>query len=231
MQSKIIKPQVHGVFDSASLKRQSEGHRQEEHRSILENGAIAAEMTSRYLLENDLGNFEKQAGKKLQLTQFEQRVTKLVPALRFNDRILDETTAAFLHMSTGATVRIMSQLLPDGELKYVCSYPKTELVHEFTIILMKKVKIPTVVNKVSAKDFPKVIINEFGERVFDGATPFDKFSIEPSGTFPGWRTALARLIGLGLLTPTQAESEFGSVDNASWALRTGKQDTSATVQV
>ena len=38
----------------------------------------------------------------------------------------------------------------------------------------------------------------------------------------GWRTVLVRLIQAGLITPTQAETEFGSDETPEWRQYTGK---------
>lgn len=38
----------------------------------------------------------------------------------------------------------------------------------------------------------------------------------------GWRTVLAKLVMEGLLTPTQAEKEFGFGEGAAWAKHTGR---------
>lgn len=40
----------------------------------------------------------------------------------------------------------------------------------------------------------------------------------------GWRTVLVRLIGAGLITVTQAETEFGSDETPEWRQYTGKGD-------
>jgi hypothetical protein len=61
------------------------------------------------------------------------------------------------------------------------------------------------------------------QEIPESERPGFKKVVQPGGEgLRGWRTVLAKLVLEGLLTPTQAEKEFGFGNGAAWAKHTGR---------
>ncbi len=228
MSSKLAKKQTHAVFDEASLERQRKETQREAHHEILKLSVAAIRDTERYVLENDLSNYEKQQGKQLQSDLWEQKVKKLVPSIYFCTKLMTEHERTQLGLGAGINCRLMGIAAPDG-FQYVSSYPDLPVRPEWTLMIMRKERIAGEKQHISMKDVPELTYDpEKDDWLSDSPMPWEEYAYVPGVPCPGWRTDLAKLVMSGFASADAVEREFGApVDNATWALRLGKQTAHA----
>lgn len=194
--------------------------------------------TRRFLRENEMHNFQAQAGRTMSADDFEKRVKKLVPSIKFSSYKPEEWQCNLTNIPVGSTIRLMEHVNPDGSVRTIARYVYTATLPEYSVIMLRKVRVPTTFKDVSARDFPKAVkvgeetywdpTNGGGWRTdpvykFEEDTPLDQYDEEPCGSIPGWRSALLLLIWEKLTTLDAVEREFGASDKAAWAAKTGKQ--------
>ncbi len=217
------------VWDEASLERQRKVTQAEAHHAILELAVDAIKDTERYILENDLANFERQQGQQLSSDVWEAKVKKLVPSIYFCTKLMQPAERESLGLADGVNCRLMGVTVPDG-WQYISSYPDYPVRPEWTLMIMRKERIAGTEQAFSAKDVPAMKYDaETDDWIADGPMPWEQHAFVPGVPLPGWRTDLAKLVLSGFVTPTQVEREFGvPTDNATWALRMGKQVSHAS---
>lgn len=222
------KPHVHAVFDEASLARQAEGLVVE--RTVAETQRLTRELidSARAIHVNRMHEFEHQCGVPAPWRVLEAKIKKLVPTgLVFESKELSTGEKEFLgfDVTQELTTRIISRLTPAGTKEYVASYLMSEMVPEYTIILLapKDVTVPDK-RAFSARDFPRVIAGPDGKPIFDGPVPTIMQVDEPIGQIPGWRTVVYQLIAARVVSAHEAEEAFGLSDRATWAAKLGRKD-------
>ena len=132
-----------------------------------------------------------------------------------------------LGLAPDMNCKLMGFIAPDG-FQYISSYPDLAIRPEWTVIPVARERIAGTRRHVSAKDFPEARWDEEkAEYVFDSDTPVDEYAMIPGVPLPGYRTDLAKLVLAGLVSTEAVEREFGAADNATWALRLGKQTAHA----
>lgn len=222
-----VNSEIHSVFDEASLQRQVLGDEKEKYRQGLLDRVDAAKATIRYLDVNNMTSFEHQAGKQMQIEEFETKIKRLVPDIVFVTDTPPTWKCDWLHLPRGTKLRAAGRVLPDGSSEILLSFIQRPLLPEFTVILTHKVQHPTLLANVNALDFPKAERVEQPDGTFKwefaGPTPLDNWIDEPCGTIPGWRSALVLLVAKGLTNPTAVARVFGDADRASWAVRLGRR--------
>jgi hypothetical protein len=148
-------------------------------------------------------NAEERLGRPLLPDEFERRLARLNPNLFFE--VIPENPSH----------KRLSILDTRGK-HFVCVYPNS-LIPERSIARLKVIECPD----------PNVTGSEITRKDFSS----DPNALRPGWrrvTVPwgeakrGWRTVLVRLIQAGLITPTQAEQEFGSDETPEWRQYTGK---------
>lgn len=213
------------VFDEASLARQRKASQAEAHHEILKLSVAAIKDTERYIRDNHLDDFDKQKGKELTAEVWEARVKKLFPNVFFCTRSnYDAAERRTLNLPDGVNVRIMGFMAPDG-FQYLFSYMDLPVLHEWTLIRTKQERIAGTGQHFSVKDVPNMKYDpETDDWIADGPMPWENFAEVPMVPLYGWRTGLAKLVLSGLVSVDAVEREFGTpTDNATWALRMGKQ--------
>lgn len=223
---KEAKVETHAVFDESSLVGQQAGLEREITRQILADAVAAMKDTTKAIYEHDMANIEKQTGRQMASRIFEAKVKSIAPQIVFESR------AGHVFLADGiikaSTIKWMFFVFPDGHKTYLMSYEDRPMLPEYTVLLMKRTKIPSTIEHASARDFPDK--PEHVQRpdgtwhwVYRDPTPLDDFNDECCGTIPGWRSALALLIGMGIANPDAIEREFGGADKATWAAKLGKK--------
>jgi len=182
---------------------------------------------------DELVTHPEKAGKPMKTEDFETKLKKLIPNIvieRFPQHNADSKN--------------VSCRLPNG----------TRIVYPFPIIFERSVRnviytyriLPGVIasdpqqkTMITRADLPKhkVIPARFDEN--DNLLELGRIEWEegaiPAGTelvklpggekMRGYRTVLAILVREGLITPTEVENEFGSINTKEWANHMGKQVT------
>lgn len=232
----------HAVHDSASKERQVALGQIESHRDLTRVAFEAAHKTSSFIDENEIDNIERQSGQRMSITEFERRVQKICPDIRFRSNFLTDEQARFLHLAPGSTTRRMLHLRPDGSLVDLAGFQNQAMLPEYTIVLTRPKRVPVNIDRfkhikaadgswvkvpfIPGGDIPKATPLDDGQFKFNGPKPGERVLKEPAGTLVGWRTLVARLgpRGYNLVTTDAIECEFGTSDRASWAVRMGKRD-------
>lgn len=224
--------QTHFVFDEASLDRQAKGAALEAHRAKTEASARQALEVSKIIDERDQTNMEKQGGKRLSRTDFEKRLQKLVPALRFDTNHLTDEQAAFLCLESGSSSRRVFYERADGTMQYLAAYQNHAVLPEYQILLTRTRRVPAPILEhrhmraadgsmlkvpfIDGADIPK-------DPLAKGERPGEREVKEPAGSLVGWRTVLAKLIvEHRLISVDDAEREFRAGERVSWAAKVGK---------
>lgn len=215
---------VHAVFDSATQRLHATLAAQERQQEILARGIMSQADYSRAVQESDMHDLERQSGRRYVTTLFESMLLGLAPdRLRVRLLPLDPADAKRLLVPEGASVRCLDRTYPNGTFDCLTRYRNEPFLPEFTIILMGEKVVPNpYVRQAKASDFPKHEKGPDGKPVFDGPTPLEMVVPDVKGTIPGWRSIVLRCVLEGIITATQAETTFGSADNAAWQHKLGK---------
>lgn len=148
-----------------------------------------------------ISNPEERMGRPLWPKQFEDRLLKLNPDFLFE--VIDGNP----------THKRLSIL--DARGKTFLAVYENSLMPERSIPRLREMEVPDPsFTHVDRKDFPKDP---------DALKPGWRRILIPWGEYKrGWRTVLVRLIQSGVITPQQAEMEFGSDETPEWRQHTGK---------
>lgn len=148
-----------------------------------------------------ISNAEERLGKPLMPAEFERRLSKLNSNLFFE--VIPENT----------THKRLSVLDQRGK-HFVCVYPNS-LIPERSIAKLREMEVPDpTFTHLDRKDMPSDPT---------AMKPGWRKVVIPWGEAKrGWRTVLVRLIQTGLITPLQAEEEFGADQTPEWAQYTGR---------
>lgn len=167
-------------------------------------------------------NWERQAGKRLSITELENRLQKLNPNLHF-EVIPQNPTHKRMNILYG------------GVKEKICVYNNKDYIPEFSIFDWKEEElVDTELRNVDRKDLPEMqwkgaeVNSETGEVrgegfQFKGDIPgVTKVKRPWHELVRGWRTMLAYLVHHGLTSPELVEREFGSCERISWATQMGR---------
>ncbi len=197
-------------------------------------GAILAEC--KYIEEHDFFNMEKQSGRRLTEENFETRVKKLNPQLKFITRNPPDGECDFMEIAHGSQVKVLFQILPNGDLKYISSYERRPLLNEFDVIKLRSRVIQRIANTDKENmitELPKYDIeyDADGHKRYKwrGLNNLQQEVWEPCGRIVGWRSVLAIAVIKGVLELAQVEREFDNVDNATWAQKLHGKSTDSRI--
>lgn len=193
----------------------------------------------RMVRENHADDWQHQAGRYEITSVFEEKLKKLVPGLRFVSRSLSERTSELVGLG--------SKLTPTRAVMWDHRDPKTgasvseyvggylyPLAQEYDVLVMKPKVVLRVDEKTGFLDrkvegpAPDPTKYDLSKPVYEGSdlhlASNEEYSFEPSRIIPGWRGVLARLVTMGIATPTQVESFFSVGERLSWAVKMGRRD-------
>ncbi len=234
---------AHSVFDSASLAAQEVDLARERAAHELRQQYIAQLETHCSINEKNLAHMDKQAGRRLPLLEFERKLKNILPGLLVDTNMLSDEQAAFLSVAKGASTRRGWVPVPKSEdnpsgLKYIGAWVNTPVLNELAVFITRDKYVPVPfqdtrswknpetgrfqeVPFIDTKDLRTEVNAEGIEVLSEGEQPGRAVMQEPCGYLPGWRSVLVKLLEKDFITPTQVEQEFGTIDNASWAGKTG----------
>lgn len=219
------------IRDENALARLSDEQAQENMWAAAARKAEALQDSAKLLDDPDINptDWERQQGRSMTHEDFEAKLIKLLPQMRF------------VPHPKNPTKRVYYIVEPTGVLSQFCiaeagRVPENSIMDRvYEDVLSPETYRPDYV--LSRKDLPKSEIvphkfNPDGTLAELGYVDFGKDTLMPgferkivaySEVVRGWRTVLALLIFAGLLTVSDVEREFGVQDKPSWAGVTGRR--------
>lgn len=219
------------VFDSTSIAIQKEMEMREAIWTQEADYTRAFADTYRFINEEDVSSFDRQAGKRLVRTLFETKLQTLNPYLTFHTWYPDENTAAFMNLPSSMGVRDIYRNTQEGR-EQIARFRNEPILNEYSIVLLRDKKVSAIgtdgyVEK-KLTDLPKIHRKQLADGTwdveFEGLANTEKLIKEPCGEIRGWRSVLLQLIKARALDLGAVEREFGAGDRLTWSQKLGKQN-------
>jgi hypothetical protein len=205
------------VKDEALIEKHVQAAAYEaEHDRIL-NAAEAEMRLATYIEEgDDITNLVHQLGNPLAPEEFEKRLAKLAPALKFEVHPTNNTKrCAYLLDQRGKyCVAVYENSIMPEHSWFSC---KTEFVRDMEVTCIERSELPKHEIVTDADGNPDVVFEP------GVAGPGLRKVVRPhKEILRGWRTALIKVLLERVASLDAIEREFGSANRASWAGHTGK---------
>lgn len=189
----------------------------DDYREKCEKYILASLKNAVYIDSNaDPTNMNLRMGKALTHEEFERRLGKLNPALKF-DQHPWQPTRRYVWWEVGGKKETLSVYdkgaIPESSILF--RYEEKQADPEYI----------TGARKLDRKDFPKATWNDEKQAYdFAGDIPGVITTYIPGSEYKrGWRTTLAKVLLSGAVPLVDIIKEFGEADTAEWAGLTGRQ--------
>ncbi len=204
------------IKDEGSIKRIQAGDAREEHRADIADGVSLKTAGEVRDFENSPTNPLRQWANPMGAPAFEAKLKKILPDF-----------CRILHHPKNPGLKCLYVVTPTGELEYIMSWP-FPVLPEWSICYTYTEDVPDMsVSHIDKKDLPphEYISPEEGFDFDTSKAPLvgmKRVTLMGEEAIRGWRVVLMQMVRYAIITPVQAETEFGISDRQEWAHMMGR---------
>lgn len=174
--------------------------------------------------EDNPTEFARQLGKRLSTTDFESRVSRLNPSIKFLPHPVKDDARLVMHEVKGYLFPYTAIQGTVNEFSWMNSKEEIHETAKTQDYVLKRSDLPPA-EWVPHEFNEDGSLKKLGRWIRDENVVrpgFEKKELIWNEVWRGWRTVLLRLIFEGYLPAGEVEREFGSADRKSWATKLGK---------